>query len=195
LPDVYGFVGTHPLRWDPSGWEQVQPVPDLTVTAKSDITEYRTQTGLDGLYRFQELPRGRYQLSVAAPPGRRALWGNAEHPGVSPGFSCAMNFEVFWDGLIRGTVRDRDGQPASGTITAQYAGPETTPASFFWNIKDGRFEFLNLPPGRYRLVFFPLKADRSVNPLYYPGTQTLSAAVLIEVGEGEHVEGLQFTIF
>src|SRR5438876_11236951 len=90
-------------------------LPDLTVTAKSDSAEYRTQTADDGLYRFRGLPRGRYHLSVAAPRGRVALWeGNAEHPGASAGIPCAMNFEVFWDGLITGTVLGRDGQPASG---------------------------------------------------------------------------------
>src|SRR5438128_2132929 len=79
--------------------------------------EYRTQTADDGLYRFRGLPSGRHQLSVAAPPGRRALWeGNAENPGAGPGVPCAMNFEVFWGGLITGTVIGRDGQPASGMI-------------------------------------------------------------------------------
>ena len=78
LPDLYGFVGTHPLRSDQAGWEQVQPMAGLTVTARSDSAEYRTQTADDGLYRFRGLPRGpRYHLSVAAPPGRLALWGNA----------------------------------------------------------------------------------------------------------------------
>jgi hypothetical protein len=197
LPDVYGFVGTHPLRWDQAGWEQVQPVPDLTVTARSDSAEYSTRTAVDGLYRFRGLPRGRYQLSVEAPPGRRALWGNAEHPGVSPGVACAMNFEVFWDGRISGTVLDRDRQPVSGMITAQYAGPETLPADSLGSyVKAGRFEILKLPPGRYRLMFLPIKADRPAGPaVYYPGTQAQSAATLIEVGKGEQVEGLLFTTF
>ena len=198
LPDLYGFVGTHPLRSDPAGWELVQPIPDLTVTVRSDSAEYRTQTSDDGMYRFQGLPRGRYQLGVAAPPGRRALWGgNAEHPGASPGIFCAMNFEVFWDGLITGTVLGRDGQPASGMITAHYVGPETLPAGPFGSyVKDGRFEILRLPPGRYRLMFLPIVADRPAGPeVYYPGTQAQSAAALIEVDEGAHVEGLLFTVF
>src|SRR6266704_5341203 len=130
LPDLYGFVGTHPLRSGEAGWEQVQPMAGLTVTARSDSAEYRTQTADNGLYGFHGLPAGRYRLSVGAPPGRRALWGGgAEHPGTGPGSPCAMNFEVFWDGLISGTIVGRDGQPASGMITAQYAGPE--PADFF----------------------------------------------------------------
>jgi len=182
LPDLYGFVGTHPLRWDQAGWEQVQPMAGLTVTARSDSAEYRAQTADNGLYGFQGLPSGRYQLSVAAPPGRRAFWrGNAEHPGASPRTPCAMNFEVFWDGLIIGTVPGRDGQPASGMITAQYAGPETQPAGPFGAyVKDGRFEILRLPPGRYRLMFLPIVADRPAGPpVYYPGTQQQNAAALI----------------
>jgi hypothetical protein len=85
LPNLYGFVGTYPLRWGPTEWEQVQPMPGLTVTARSAVAEYRTQTADDGLYGFRSLPTGRYQLSVAAPPVRRAFWGGgAEHPGASP---------------------------------------------------------------------------------------------------------------
>jgi hypothetical protein len=197
LPDLYGFVGTHALGSDPVAWEQVQPMPDLTVTARSGSAEYRTQTADDGLYRFRGLPRGRYQLSVAAPAGRRALWGgNAEHPGASPGTFCAMNFEVFWDGLITGTVLGRDGQPASGMISAQYVGPETLPPGQFGAfVKDGRFEIRRLPPGRYRLMFLPTVTDRPAGPVYYPGVQAHSAAALIEIGEGAHVEGLLFTVF
>jgi hypothetical protein len=45
----------------------------LTVTARSDSAEYCAQTADTGLYGFQGLPTGRYQLSVAAPPGRRAV--------------------------------------------------------------------------------------------------------------------------
>ena len=186
LPDAYGFVGTHPLRSDEAGWEQVQPMAGLTVTARSDSGEYRTQTAEDGLYGFRGLPRGpQYHLSVVAPTGRVAL----------PGSTCAMNFEVFWDGLISGTIVRRDGQPASGMITAQYAGPE--PADFFIAaVKDGRFEIRRIPPGRYRLMFLPIVADRQAGePVYYPGTLTQSAAALIDVGEGAHVEGLLFTIF
>ena len=198
LPDIFGFVGTYPLRWDQSGWEQVQPIPGLTVTARSGQAEYRIQTADDGLYAFQGLPAGRYQLSVEAPPGHRAFWGgNAEHPGASPGVPCAMNFEVFRDGRISGTVLGSEGQPASGMITAQYTGPETLPARPFGApVKDGGFEILRLPPSRYRLMFLPTAEGRPAGPrVYYPGTQVQSAASLIEVGEGAHVDGLLFHTF
>jgi len=198
LPDLYGFVGTYPLRWDQAGWEQVQPMPGLIVTARSGSAEYRAQTADDGSYGFRGLPPDRYQLSIAVPPGRRAFWGGStEHPSVSPGVPCAMNFEVFWDGLISGMILGRDGQPASGMITAQYTGPERLPAGpFGGQVEDGRFEILRLPPGRYRLMFIPAVAGQPAGPaVYYPGTQAPSAAALIEVGEGAHVDGLVFTVF
>ena len=90
-----------------------------------------------------------------------------------------------------------DGQPASGRITADYVGSGRFPeASFGGTLKDGQFEILTLPPGRYRLRFSPIASDRrAAPPVYYPGTPTEAAATFIEVGEGEHVEGLQFTIF
>jgi Carboxypeptidase regulatory-like domain len=166
LPDLYGFVGTHPLRSGETGWEQVQPMPGLTVTARSNSAEYRTQTADDGLYRFRGLPRGRYKLGVAAPPERQALWGGgAEYPGTDAGLPCAMNFEVFWDGRISGTIVSRDGQPAFGSVTAQYAGPETVPvAPVGAYVRDGRFEILRLPPGRYRLMFLPTAGNRPADP-------------------------------
>ncbi|HEY1240440.1 MAG TPA: carboxypeptidase-like regulatory domain-containing protein [Bryobacteraceae bacterium] len=108
-----------------------------------------------------------------------------------------MNFEVFWDGRIRGTVLNSSGQPASGMITAQYAGPETPPGgSFSVQVKDGDFEILRLPPGRYRLMFSKIVAGGlAETTIYYPGTQIRSAASLIEVAEGAHLDGLLFHIF
>jgi hypothetical protein len=108
-----------------------------------------------------------------------------------------MNFEVFWDGRISETVLGRAGQPASGMITAQYTGPETLPAGpYGGEVKDGRFEISRLPPGRYRLMFIPTAPGQVAgSTVYYPGTQAQSAATLIEVGEGAHVDGLLFNIF
>ena len=82
-------------------------------------------------------------------------------------------------------------------ITAQYIGPETASVAQFGSyVKDGRFEILRLPPGRYRLRFLPTVANRSAGPtVSYPGTQSQNEAAPIEVGEGEHIEGLMFSIF
>ena len=172
LPDLYGFVGTHPVDTSERGREQVQPVPGLSVTARSERGEYRTQTADDGSYEFQGLPAGGYRLSVEPPPGRLALWypGAPDHIGVRPGNTCPLNFEIYYDGRISGTVVDRDGQPMSGIISALYAGPEKLYAAPVGSyVKNGYFEILRLLPGRYRLLF--LAEGRLPMPSFdYPGT-------------------------
>ena len=96
LPDLFGSVVTHPTKWDFEGWEQIQPVPHLAVTARSNKAEYRTQTDSNGLYSFHDLPRDQYRLTVAAPAGRRALWGgSAQEVAASQGAGCPTDFEIF----------------------------------------------------------------------------------------------------
>jgi hypothetical protein len=202
LPGIFGFVGTHPADWSQTGWEQVQPVPGLTVTARSERGEHRIQTTGDGSYEFRGLPVGPYQLSIEPPAGRLALWaGSADHVavGVNAGLSdaCPMNFEVYYDGRISGTVVGPDGQPKSGSITAWYAGPEKLNANPVGSeVKNGYFEITRVWPGGYRLVFEPSADGRSsTDPIYYPGTQVQSEAALIQLGEGTRVDGLRFIIF
>jgi hypothetical protein len=198
LPDLFGFVGSHADERSANPAEQAQPAPGLTVTARSENGEYRTRSADDGTYEFRGVPAGRYQVSVEAPPGRLALWGgSADHVGANagPDLTCPVDFQVFWDGRITGRVVNRDGQPVSGFITAQYAGPEKIDAAEAGNpVQAGRFEITRLRPGRYRLLF-RAEGRSQVPAFYYPGTQSESAAALVEVGEGTHVDGLQFTVF
>jgi hypothetical protein len=194
LPDLFGFVGTHPADLSESGWEQAQPVPGVAVTARSARGEYSTRTVEDGSYAFRGLPAGRYDVSVQAPPGRTFLSGPVAHMGTNAGLgaTCPANFELFYDGRISGTITRSDGQPVSGWVFAWYEGPEK------WNvgpaggpIENGFFEILRLAPGQYRLVYRPATGST----LYYPGTASPGQATLIEVGEGAHIEGLQFRVF
>ena len=200
LPELFGFAGTHPADSGESGWEQVQPIPGLRVTANSEQGEYRTQTGDDGSYAFRGVPAGRYQMSVQAPAGRLVLWrGSADHAAANvwPGNTCPTSFEVFYDGRISGTVERGDGQPVFGYVFALYEGPEKLNAAPLGSQADnGHFEIARLWPGHYRLIFRPSAQGPSpTRPTYYPGTQVASEATSIEVGDGAHVDGLRFTIF
>jgi hypothetical protein len=202
LQGIFGSAVTHPTVWSQAGWEHVQPVPGLTVTAQSERGEYRTQTADNGSYEFRGQPIGPYQLSIEPPAGRVALWtGGADHVGVGVNAgqsdACPVNFEIYYDGRISGTVIGPDERPRSGSITAWSAGPEKPDAvPVETQVKNGYFEIPRLWPGRYRLVFQPNTDGRSSTlAIYYPGTQVESEAALIELGEGTHVGGLRFTIF
>jgi hypothetical protein len=200
LPDLFGFAGTHPSDSSEYGWEQVEPVPGLTVTAQSERGDFRTQTADDGSYAFRGLPAGRYQVSVQPPERRLALWnGTTDHVGANAGLgdTCPVNFEVFYDGRISGTVARADGQPVSGFVFAEYEGPEKLNAAPVGSpVNSGHFEIGRLWPGLYRLVFQSnAQGPPPTRTIYYPGTQVASEATPIELGDGTQVDGLQFTIF
>jgi Carboxypeptidase regulatory-like domain len=190
LPDLYGFASTHALDSSEFGWEQVQPVPGLTVTAEFNGREHQTQTADDGSYAFRGMPAGHYHVSIGAPPGRVALPAQG---GITAGpGTCPMHFEIFYDGHISGTVIGPDGQTVTGSVTAQYAGPEKiNGAPVGSTIKNGAFDIPRLAPGQYRLVFSPGGGGF----VYYPGTRTAHEATLVEVGENSHIDGLQFRVF
>lgn len=199
LPDLFGFAGTHAADSSPGGLEQVQPVAGLTITAESDKhEEFRTQTADDGSYAFEGLPAGRYEVRAPVPAGRLALWGGSADHGsenVWPGNTCRVpvNVDVFYDGRISGTVIGRDGQPASGFVSAFYDGPEKLNAAPVGSqVTEGHFEIPRLWPGRYRLVFQP---SARTGPIYYPGTTMAKDATPIGIGEGTHVDDLLFVVF
>lgn len=199
LPVLFGSVVTVPVEQGETYDQHTQPVPSLTVVASSGEREHRTSTAADGLYEFHGLPRGEYRVHVVAPPGRLSLW----HGGgiarvrapVGLGSRCPVNFHLFWDGQLAGTVVNNLSQPMSGWITAEYVDPAVSnPRAVQVTVKDGRFEIPRLWPGRYRLTFLADSGD-SPQTFYYPGTKEKNGSTLIEVGEGLHVDNLQFVIF
>ena len=197
VADLFGFAGTQSPDTSIRGYEDVQPVPVATVVAKSQNAEYRTQTATDGSYEFRGLPATGYTVNLEPPPMRVSL-GNAPGHVVLSGATCPVNFRIYYDGRITGTVTDRSGQPLAGFIVALLEGSDKPGAApIAGEVKNGHFEVLRLWPGRYRLVFNASVNGRfQVTPRYfYPGTQVEGEAMLIEVGESAHVDGLHFTIF
>jgi len=98
LPDLFGVATTHAAVPGPQGWEQIRPVPGVTVIVRSAQREYVTQTAEDGLYEFAAIPRGEYNITLEAPPGRAARWGNGTNTTrafIWPGNPCPLDFEVY----------------------------------------------------------------------------------------------------
>lgn len=196
LASLFGSVATPPLHVGEDREKYVQPVAGLTVVAQSGGKEYRTTTADDGLYEFQGLARGEYRVHVEAPAGRAALWsGGVESVRTGVGWekSCPVDFQIFWDGLLAGTVVNRHNEPvSSGWVYAQREDFEKSHIPpLQYPVKDGRFEIPKLSPGRYRLEF---RADGSPPGTYYPGTKDQSKAAWIELGEGTHIDNLQIVI-
>jgi hypothetical protein len=195
MADVFGLV-TEPLSNSSlAGLERFEPARALTVTAKSALREYRTQTSNDGSYEFWGLPPGRYGVTLQLPPAR--VTSQAYTLDVAPGTPCRADFQISYDGRIGGTVVNRQGQPMSGIISAQHAEPERANDNVsVASVDDGHFDLKTVSPGRYRLQFLPRVNGRirSNDAYYYPGTKVEAEAVELEVGDGARVEGLQLTV-
>jgi len=195
MADVFGM--SYPQRLDSSlaGLEESEGVQGLTVTVKSDQGEYETVTSTDGSYEFRGLPPARYVITAEPPPNRHIT--AVRTLDVGRGSACRVDFPVSYDGRITGTVMNSQGQPLNGIIGANLVeAGKATGGSLAVSVIDGQFEFKMVPPGRYRLRFLLQVNGRtqSDGASYYPGTKIESAAAEIQIGDGTHVEGLQFRI-
>jgi hypothetical protein len=175
--------------------ENNEGISGLIVTIKSDAGEYETVTSSDGSYEFRGLPPARYVITAQPPPGRHIT--AVRTLDVGRGSACRADFQVSYDGRISGTVVNGQGQPLNGIIDANLVeAGQATGRSLAVSVIEGKFEFKMVPPGRYRLRFLLQVNGRtqSDGASYYPGTKIESAAAELEIGDGTHVEGLQFTI-
>ena len=147
LPDLFGSVRTVPADNSMEGRTQAQPASGpCRDGAFRTWREYRTQTGDDGSYAFQDLPKDQYQVKVELPEGRVAYRDGApadRHTRKDvwkPGNPCPVNFDVYYTGRSGGTNTRRAGQPGAGHIFALYQGPEKLNATLVgMEVVDGHF--------------------------------------------------------
>jgi hypothetical protein len=184
--DVFGTIGIAAGGGNLEAWIGVRPLPGVPVRATdSKGISFSTQTDDRGVYAFDSLPAGTYQIEPDLPNG-------FAHPPpltaeVSGGVGCRIDHFAATDGQIEGTVVDATGNPIAGFITIQPADA-THPlgGSPGYDIgPDGKFALPNLPPGRYRLVYHP-KTGRGVDfraTFYWPA----NPGDAIDLAFGQHI--------
>ena len=104
MSDIFGLVSTRQ-----AALENVTPAANLTVTAKSDVGEYRVLTAVDGTYEFHGLASGRYAITVQPPPMRETSHPHTLNVGFEA--ACRADFEVYYVGQISGIVTHGHGHP------------------------------------------------------------------------------------
>jgi len=195
MPDLFGTIYQQRLNGSIAGLEKSEGAAGVTVTVNSDGREYETVSSADGSYEFWGLAPGKYAINAQPPP--RRLISQVYSLNVGSGSACRADFQLSYGGSISGTVVDMQGQPLTGLISADSvdsAGPAAG-GSLAASVDQGQFEFKMVPPGHYRLRFWPKVNGRGQSDsFYYPGTRTEAQAAEIEVGDGTHLEGLHFTI-
>jgi hypothetical protein len=163
---VYGAV-THAER-DLAGGpaREYGGVPDVLVTLRSGGRAFDVWTDAKGRYEIQNVPTGTYELR-ALPPGeysQRYLERKAELR--DPRACVAANFSLRFDARVTGLLYGA----AEGAQVELMPVGLTEPESRLETLRtkadaDGRYEFIEVPPGKYMLGVDLTRTGRS--PLFF----------------------------
>jgi hypothetical protein len=163
-------------------------------TAKNALGSVSTDA--QGQFVFDRLAPGRYRV-VVAKPGFVTVSPTPDHI-LDPAGDVKISVDVQRAGAAEGRIVDDRGVPIDSVkVMAELITPAAgtvSPASYQANTDDrGRFRIHTLPPGRYRVLALPSATDPE-RRLYFPGTEAVSEAALIDVSSGDTVERLDFVL-
>ena len=177
------------------------PYPGAKVSV-SGATEHRIlSTDSSGIFRIDGLSPGAYEVQPLLPdteivgdyrPVPRKV--HLERDGVA-----GPEFRVFPNGRISGRLTDKHGHPVDavlrvvspqGDFDVPLAGPPNTRTD-----KDGTYQLNGIQPGRCIVVAYYRTEPRSSSPeIFYPGTTRLQDAKVLEIGEGQIIKGIDFSV-
>ena len=168
------------------------PLTNVTVTVVGpDQQELKAFTNDKGDFEIKFLKPGKYVITPTLPEHYYS-----DHPSreitIEDRGTAAVGFEAYMDGSVVGRVVDKEGNPFNsvflhfGNKAATY-GHSTG--------EDGEFKVEGVPPGDYYLYLELENSDYKKNKYYYyPGTLNREEAKVFEVGLGEKIEGVVFTL-
>ena len=155
---------------------------DVTVRAVGGGGNYETRSGAHGIFEFPDVLPGRYQLTVSS-DGYSSLESSEEVEVVPAG--CAVeSFLLFFDGVIRGVVKDTHGSPQRVRVDLVHIDEdEDSPYDSRQTDEEGKFAFHRIDPGRYRIGINLLQQmPRQFYPkLYAPGVEEAKLAPEVTV--------------
>lgn len=198
--DLFGTIGTAPKGVGYDDLVETTPLADIRVRViNSRGVERSTTTDQEGVYSFQSLPADTYQLKIDLPLGMSTWQRNRGDKmtikiGAEGLTSCRTDEFARSDGSISGRVVDDGGVGVAGFVTIRHADPKEAEAAIRrgglpgYEMEDGKFELRLLPPGGYRLFFYP-KIDGKVRLDLLAGTSEI-----LEVGFGQHIEKFRFKV-
>jgi Carboxypeptidase regulatory-like domain len=183
---------------------------------------YGATSDAQGKFAIKDIEPGKYRLVVNR-NGYVAMAYGARGPG-RPGTMLSlvrqqhmkeMIFKLTPNGVIAGRILDEDGEPLPYVrVTLQsyryFQGRKQLFQSGGGGNTDdlGEFRIFGVPPGKYFLnamtspTGMTMAMDRSVNAspeedyatTYYPGTTDAATAVLLDVGPGAQLRGVDMTL-
>lgn len=188
-----------------------------------NAADYTTQADAEGAYVFPEVEPGIYRVYADIPGFVRRFYG-AQHDGPSSGVAItvepgtrmrSLDLELLSQGSISGRVENEDRTPAAGVLVAALGIGYKGDKRFFFPLQsagtngDGGYAIRGLPPGKY-YVRVEQNADlrvagdsrehqrkalpRMIQPTYFPKTESIDTAIVLEVGAGKDLRGIDLRV-
>lgn len=195
--EIFGVARRYSINLETGEWNEASGISGAKVTAISGERHVEEVTNNDGSYRFKGLAPGKYTVRVTLPSN---LTPQQEQTVEVHDRGCAqIDYRAVVDGRISGRLINAHGRGMeTATVDLLPVMPgKGTRAMWAITESDGRFEFKNLPPGRYILgvnIGDPPEEEMPYQTTYYPSTSEQSKAQVIILGEGQRLANIKFQL-
>jgi hypothetical protein len=177
----------------PDGIPDQSAMADVKVIVQGQGKEYEALSNESGKFSIQGIAAGTYKVKLSLPVGL-ASGSNEQEVKLSEKGCAAVYFVVVSDGRLIGVVFDAAGQPfEKAEIILMEFGKEKYRGymNHAYSDEEGKYEFSQLPPGRYvlQIRFDGLTSQTSPFPtLYYPNTSDPKQASVIDIADGQIID-------
>lgn len=188
------------------------PFSNVKISARGDNGQFSTMTDTFGDFKFDDLPRGEYQIAADYPIGYmpddkyRTTRDNVFQSRRPEGWLCGtrMDFGTSLSARISGTYSSgsNDWRPnfnlldaSNGLVDSHHLQANSYGPSRRFNTEDGKsgFAFDHLKPGKYVLRLGSGNVWNPLTTFYYPGVRSVRDATILEIGLGTKLD-LNFEI-
>jgi len=174
------------------------PVSDVPLKLRSRYDRFSTATDPYGVYSFYDVHEGKYMLTAKLPArmelSERTVSGPLPPIEIPSGACYEFNIDALPTGKIRGSVLAANGKPLHlASVELYRAGryADSQPGLWGFQGEKGFFEFENIGPGDYLLVFNRLNSQDPNTPYprtFFPGVTDPGESRLIHLKDGQDLE-------
>ena len=182
-------------------WQGNNPFPNFKVLVRGPVGDpIEVVTDAAGQFEIKGLAPGKYRIEPQFPAGYTPEYARTFEVKVDDLGTAMIRIEAFLDGRVTGQVFDRQGRGYNRAFLMME--PEGVPPRQVLSTvyghsigEQGAFEFVGVPPGRYRMFLeFRHMDHQKSRRYYYPGTFERSKATVISLGRAQAVRDLSYPL-